>query len=142
MIRDSHNRGFTLIELMISVAIFAVLILALGQAVLVGQKSSKEAQRQANILLGCQQVLEQVQQKTVQQIIAEDGSTFSLRTAGPDAPLEGGGLINVDRDLNGDGTLQTGSLYREGRAEDDLIRVVISFKGDPVIERVMVQRDN
>lgn len=136
------DRGVTLVELMISIAVFAILILALGQTVLVGQNAAREASRQANILLGCQQVLEQVQLQSVDQLIANDGSTFQIRTAGPEGTLQDGGVINVDTDLNGDGTIQAGSLYREGRAEDDLIRIRISFQGDTIIEKVIAKRDN
>lgn len=147
MIKRPDNRGLTLVELMISVATFAMLILGLGYAVLIGQRASKQAKRQANVLLGCQQVLEELQQKTIEQIIAEDCSTFKIRTAGPDAPLREGGLVRVDKDLNGDGIIQTGSLYREGREENDLVRVIISFKDENnndriIIERVIAQRDN
>jgi prepilin-type N-terminal cleavage/methylation domain-containing protein len=138
----ANDRGFTLIEVMISLAVFGILILGLGQTVLVGQRASKEARRQANILLGCQQVLEQVQQKTVEQLIAEDGSTFQIRASGPEGSLEDGGLISIDKDLNGDETIQTGSLYREDRAQDDLVRVRISFNGDTIIEKVMAQHSN
>ena len=136
------EKGLTLIEIMVSVAVFGILILGLGQTVLVGQRASKEARRQANILLGCQQVLEQVQQKTVALLIAEHGSTFQIRASGPEGLLEDGGLIEVDKDLNGDETLQTGSLYREDRAQDDLVRVRISFKGDTIIEKIMAQHSN
>ena len=134
--------GFTLVELMVSIGVFGILILGLGQTVLVGQNAAREARRQANILLGCQQVLEQVMQKTVEQILAESGSTFSIRTGGPSSALEDGGVITVDKDLNGDGAIQTGSLFREDRAENDLIRVHISFNNETVIEKVMAQKIN
>ena len=142
MIDTTNESGITLIELSISIVVFAVLILALGQTVLVGQQAANEARRQANILLACQQVLEQVQQKTVAQMIAEDGSTFSVRVAGPEGVLESGGLISVDKDLNGDGALQTGSLFREDRGDNDLVRVRISFSDETIIEKVVAQRDN
>ena len=142
LIKETGSRGVTLIELMISVAVFAVLILALGQTVLVGQSAAKEAKRKANILLASQQVLEQVRQMSIDQVIANDGSTFSIRAAGPEGILESGGVISVDKDLNGDGALQTGSLYREDRTENDLVRVRISFKGETIIEKVIVKRLN
>ena len=142
MISNSKPGGMTLIELMVSIAIFAILILALGQAVLQGQNASRESRRQANILLGCQQVLEEVKQKTIEQIIAEDGSTFSIRTGGPLSRLEEGGLITVDKDLNGDGVIEDGALYREGRAENDLFRVRITFQEETVIEKVVTQKVN
>jgi type II secretory pathway pseudopilin PulG len=134
--------GLSLIEVCVSIAVFAILILGIGQTVLVGQKAANETRRQANILLGCQQVLERVQQRTVPQLIAENGSTFRIRAAGPEGPLEDGGLITVDKDLNGDGTVQAGSLYREGRTEDDLVRVLISFQGRAIIEKVVARRQN
>jgi prepilin-type N-terminal cleavage/methylation domain-containing protein len=147
LISQVDRKGVTLVELMIAIAVFAILILGLGQTVLVGQRASREAKRQANILLGCQQVLEQVQQKTVAQLIAEHGSTFQIRAAGPEGLLEDGGEILVDKDLNGDGTLQTGSLYREDRGESDLIRVRIVFTDQitdyaTVIEKVITERTN
>ena len=142
MIRKSRPGGMTLIELMVSIAVFAVLILGLGQAVLQGQNASREARRQANILLGCQQVLEQVNEKTIEQVIAEDGSTFSIRTGGPTSMLEDGGVIIVDKDLNGDGTIEDGSLYREGRSQDDLVRVSISFQDETIIEKVIARKIN
>ena len=140
---DSYrDRGFTLIEIMISVAVFAILILGLGQTVLVGQRAANDSKRQAVILLACQQVLEQIHGKSVEELLAEDGSTFNIRMGSTDAALESGGVINVDKDLNGDGTLQTGSLYREDRTENDLVRVRISFKGETVIEKIVAQRQN
>ena len=136
------ERGFTLIEIMISVGVFAILILGLGYAVLAGQKVAGETRSQAIVLLACQQVLEQLQEKSIDELIAEDGSTFSIRMGGAGAAMEPGGVINVDEDLNGDGTIQTGDLYREGRSEDDIVRVRISFKGNTIIEKVIARRTN
>ncbi len=136
------NRGVTFVELTISIVVFAALILTLGHTVLVGQRAANEARRQANILLACQQVLELVGQKTVAQMVAEDGTTFSIKAAGPRGVLEPGGLIRVDKDLNGDGIIQTGSLYREGRDECDLVRVRILFDEKTIVEKVMAQRRN
>jgi type II secretory pathway pseudopilin PulG len=136
------DKGVTLVEVVVSIATLAVLILALGQTVLVGQTAARESVREANILLGCQQVLEQVREKTVEQMIAEDGSTFTIRTAGPEGQPEEGGLISVDKDLNGDGVVQTDPTYREGRPENDLVRVCISFKDKTIVEKVMAQHDN
>lgn len=137
-----NEKGFTLIEIMISVAIFAILILGLGYAVLAGQKVANETRSQAIVLLACQQVLEQLQEKSIDELLAENGSTFSIRMGGADAALVPGGVINVDKDLNGDGAIQTGNLYREGRTEDDIVRVRISFKNNTIIEHVVARRTN
>jgi prepilin-type N-terminal cleavage/methylation domain-containing protein len=136
------QNGFTLIEIMISVGVFAILILGLGYAVLAGQRVAGETRSQAIVLLACQQVVEQLQGKSIEELLAEDNSTFSIRMGGADASMEPGGVINVDKDLNGDGTIQTGDFYREGRTEDDIVRVRISFKGTTIIEKVFARRSN
>jgi len=142
LINMRDEKGFTLIEIMISVGVFAILILGLGYAVLAGQRVAGETRSQAIVLLACQQVLEQLQAKSIDELLAEDGSTFSIRLGGAGSTMEPGGVINVDKDLNGDGTIQTGDLYREGRSEDDIVRVRISFKGNTIIEKVVARRTN
>ncbi len=135
-------RGFTLIEIMFSVTIFAILILGVGYAVLAGQRAANETREQAVVLLACQQVLEQLQGKSTDELLAADSSTFNVRMGGPDSLMEPGGKINVDKDLNGDGVIQTGDLYREGRSQNDIVRIRISFKGSTIIERVMARHSN
>ena len=122
--------GFSLIEVMIAVAVFAIIILAIGQAAMVGVRASNEVKEQTNILLGCQQVMEQCLLYSPSVLELENGSLFSLRVGGPDSDLVEGGVVVVDKDLNGDGTIQAPSVspYREGRAEDDIFRVALYYK--------------
>ena len=128
LIRKTDSNGVTLVELMIAVAIFAVLILGLGQTVLVGQRASKEAKRQANILLGCQQVLEQVQQKTVAQLIADDGSTFQIRAAGPEGLLEDGADMPMWAVIEGKTTQSKPVLKKVSQGETLVVKTKTSLK--------------
>ena len=122
--------GFSLIEVMIAVAVFAIIILAIGQAAMVGVRASNEVKEQTNILLGCQQVMEQCLLYSPSVLELENGSLFSLRVGGPDSDLVEGGVVVVDKDLNGDGTIQAPSVspYQEGRAQDDIFRVALYYK--------------
>jgi prepilin-type N-terminal cleavage/methylation domain-containing protein len=122
--------GFSLVEVMIAVAVFAIIILAIGQAAMVGIGASNEVEEQANALLGCQQVMEQCLHYSLSELALQDGSLFSVRVHGPDTPLEEGGVVVVDKDLNGDGIIQAPSVspYQEGRAEGDIFRIALFYK--------------
>ena len=115
--------GFSLVEVMIAVAVFAIIILAVGQAAMMGQIASNEVKEQTNILLGCQQIMDQLLVYSLDVLQAQDGSTFSVRALGPDSPLVEGGIVVVDANLNGDG--DTGDI-REGR--NDILRVALYYK--------------
>lgn len=116
--------GFSLIEVMITVAVFAIIMLAIGQAAMVGVRASNEVKEQTNILLGCQQVMEQCLLYSLTVLKDQNGSLFSVRIT-PDSPLVEGGVVVVDKDLNGDGDTND---FREGRTEDDIFRVALYYK--------------
>jgi prepilin-type N-terminal cleavage/methylation domain-containing protein len=142
-VRTDRNSGFSLVEVMIGVAVFAIVILAISQASMVGVAASNEVKEQTNILLGCQQIMNQLLTYSMEVLQAQNGSSFSVRLSAPEeveggisyGPLVEGGLIVVDGDLNGDGTIQAPSVspYREGLDSNndgvlDVLRVALYYK--------------
>jgi prepilin-type N-terminal cleavage/methylation domain-containing protein len=131
--------GFSLIEVMIGVAVFAIVILAISQASMVGVAASNEVKEQTNILLGCQQIMNQLLTYSMEVLQAQNGSSFSVRLSAPEeveggisyGPLVEGGLIVVDGDLNGNGSIEPG--LREGLDSNndgilDVLRVALYYK--------------
>jgi len=106
--------GFTLVEIVISMAFFAVIALGVGQALITGQKASVEIRENAVVLASCEDLFRQMSSMNMSEIASQDGNTFTV------VGVMGSGTISVTNPYMG---------------SDDIAKVVLSWKGVPVLER-------
>ena len=89
MYEQKSETGFTLLEVVIAVTILSVVAVGVGQALLTGQRASRELARQTAILSACEDWMRQVSGESITFIINQDGNTFTIDG------VEGTGTITV-----------------------------------------------
>lgn len=143
------NRGFSLLEVLFSLAAIALLALGVAGGVVTGQRASRTLEDQArleNTAFGFQERLMAIpfgsladsaaSGSELDELFNDDDvlGTATLHKVAAFGPaeftLDGSGLsgqwrIVVDADLDGDGTIDT--TLEEGR--DDLLRIAVYYDG-------------
>jgi len=128
------ERGLTLIETMIAVAILSVICLGLVQAVLVSLQATEEAARQTDITTGALEILNKLLALPYDTLLQADGRKFKLLV---DGRIIGEGVVRISGDINGDGLVTPGPPYFENR--QFAVRVSICFEGKTVVERIVTR---
>jgi type II secretory pathway pseudopilin PulG len=113
MCRHEPVLGFTLVEIMIAITFLSLVALGVGQALVTGQRTSRQLGEDATILASCQDLMRQFGGMTAADIAAQDGTPFTV-----------GGV-------NGSGTVSVTNPYL---GSDDIAHVVLSWDGVPVLQ--------
>jgi prepilin-type N-terminal cleavage/methylation domain-containing protein len=106
--------GFTFVEVVFSITILSIIAVGVGQALLSGQKASREVAEHATVVESCEDMLRQMAAMSISGLAAQDGTTFAV-----------GGV-------EGTGTVAVTNPYLES---DDIANVVLSWDGVAVLER-------
>lgn len=108
-----NEAGFSLIEVVIAIAFLSTIAIAVGQALLTGQKNSQEIIKDATVLANCEDIMRQMSIMDMETLANQNGTTFT-----------------VDG-VNGTGTI---SVTRPYMGSEDIARVVLYWNGNQVLE--------
>ena len=68
MTTDRKNCGFTLVEIIVAVAFFALIAVGVGQALVAGQKASIELKKDSAVLTSCEDLMRQFSSMTISDL--------------------------------------------------------------------------
>ncbi len=114
MKRQKGKAGFTLVEIMVSMAFFSLVIIGVAQAIVTGQQHSRAVEENALILAKCEDLMRQMSEMSIPDVANENGTVFSI------GGVEGSGAVSVTNPY---------------LSSNDIANVVLSWNGHPVLKR-------
>jgi prepilin-type N-terminal cleavage/methylation domain-containing protein len=115
------EEGFTLVEIVVAIAFFSVIAVAVGQSLVTGQKSSVELRRDSAVVAACEELMRDMSIMSKTDLINQHGNTFMV------TGVPGSGSIEITNPYLGSDSI-VGVVLRWNGA-----RVMESAFGDPAV---------